>query len=268
MLHLRSVALDDKRIPSDTRYPFALPFLRAFEPIQFATPVTFFVGENGTGKSTLLAAIAAAIGSIVVGTANSDQDPGLAHARELAAYLRLNWRVRTRRGFFLRAEDFINYTKHLSTLRDDMEQDLRDADTTYAHRSEYAKSLAKMPLAGQLHALRQSYGEGLDRQSHGESFFSLFQARFIPGGVYLLDEPEAPLSPLKQLSLIAMLRDMERQDGQFLIATHSPILMAYPGATILSFDNTPVKSVAYSDLEHVSLTRDFLNNPQAFLRHL
>ncbi len=268
MLHLRAVALDRTRIPSDTGYPFSLPFLRAFEAIHFTTPVTFLVGENGTGKSTLLAGIAAAIGSIVVGSDSMGQDPGMAPARALARCLRLHWQVRTRKGFFLRAEDFINYAKQLSSLRAEMEQDLRDADAAYAHRSAYARNLAKMPFDGQLRALRQSYGEGLDKQSHGESFFNLFQARFIPGGVYLLDEPETPLSPLKQLSLLALLKDMEQQGGQFLIATHSPILMAYPGATILSFDHTPVAPVAYTDLDHVNLTRDFLNNPDAFLRHL
>lgn len=268
MLHLRCVELDDKRLPAEVRYPFTLPLFRSFESLQFTTPVTFFVGENGTGKSTLLSAIAAAIGSTTVGNERIDTDPDLIHARELSNYIKLSWNVRTRKGFFLRAEDFINYTKQLSRLRSEMEQDLRDADVLYGNRSEYVRNLAKMPFAGQLNALRESYGDGLDKQSHGESFFSLFHARFVPGGVYLLDEPETPLSPLKQLSLISMLKDMEGQGGQFIIATHSPILMAYPGATILSFDAPPVKSVTYSELEHVKLTRDFLNNPDAFLRHL
>lgn len=268
MMHLRSVELEHKRIPPDNRYPFTLPLFRSFERIQFTTPVTFFVGENGTGKSTLLSAIAASIGSIVVGNDGIDVNPDLANARELSNYMKLSWNARTRKGFFLRAEDFINYTKQLSNLRAEMEQDIRDTDVKYENRSEYVRNLAKMPFAGQLHALRESYGDGLDKQSHGESFFSLFHARFVPGGVYLLDEPEAPLSPLKQLSLISMLKDQERQGGQFIIATHSPILMAYPGATILSFDTIPLKSVTYSELEHVNLTRDFLNNPDAFLRHL
>lgn len=268
MLHLRSVELEHRRIPPDIRYPFTLPLLQSFERIEFTTPITFFVGENGTGKSTLLSAIAAAIGSIVVGNDSIDEDPDLANARELSHCIKLNWNVRTRKGFFLRAEDFINYTKQLSRVRAEMEQDLRDVDVKYANRSDFVRSLAKMPFAGQLHALKESYGDGLDKQSHGESFFSLFYSRFVPGGLYLLDEPETPLSPLKQLSLISMLRDMERQGGQFIIATHSPILMAYPGATILSFDNLPVFPVPYSELEHVNLTKDFLNNPDAFLRHL
>ncbi|MBD2776115.1 AAA family ATPase [Iningainema tapete] len=104
--------------------------------------------------------------------------------------------------------------------------------------------------------------------SHGESFLKLFQSRFVLGGLYLLDEPEAPLSPLRQLSFLSLLKDMVNQDSQFIIATHSPIIMAFPEATILSFDTNPPKEVAYDELEHVSLTKAFLNNPQSFLRHL
>ena len=116
--------------------------------------------------------------------------------------------------------------------------------------------------------MERRYGDGLDSQSHGESFLALFQSRFVPGGLYLLDEPEAPLSPLHQLSLLAAIKAMVEQDAQFVIATHSPIVMAYPGATILNFDTTPVSPVGYDDLEHVNLMRDFLNGPEAFLRHL
>ena len=268
MLHLRSVKFDHLTIRSQNRYPFSLPLFQTLEELPFHTPVTFFVGENGTGKSTLLSALAAAIGSIVVGGASLDNDPDLVSAKELSHCLKLQWHAKTRKGFFLRAEDFINYTKRIAQLRTEMENDIIRVDQTFHDRSDYARSLAKMPYAGQLHALRESYGEGLDKQSHGESFFSLFHSRFVPGGLYLLDEPETPLSPLKQLSLIALLKDMENQGGQFIIATHSPLLMAYPGATIFSFDHTPLQPIAYNEIEHVNLTRDFLNNPDAFLRRL
>ena len=268
MLHLRSVKFDHLTIRSQNRYPFSLPLFQTLEELPFHTPVTFFVGENGTGKSTLLSALAAAIGSIVVGGASLDNDPDLVSAKELSHCLKLQWHAKTRKGFFLRAEDFINYTKRIAQLRTEIENDIIRVDQTFHDRSDYARSLAKMPYAGQLHALRESYGEGLDKQSHGESFFSLFHSRFVPGGLYLLDEPETPLSPLKQLSLISMLKDMENQGGQFIIATHSPILMAYPGATILNFDHTPLQPIAYNEIEHVNLTRDFLNNPDAFLRRL
>lgn len=116
--------------------------------------------------------------------------------------------------------------------------------------------------------LRARYGEGLDAQSHGESFLALFQARFVPDGLYLLDEPEAPLSPLRQVGFLSLLKEMVAKEAQFVIATHSPILMAYPGATILSFDGGEVRSVAWGDLEHVTITRSFLNAPEAYLQHL
>jgi predicted ATPase len=123
-------------------------------------------------------------------------------------------------------------------------------------------------VRGQRRALTTRYGEDADARSHGESFLNLFQSRFVPGGLYLLDEPEAPLSPQRQLALLSMLKEMTAQDSQFVIATHSPILMALPGADILSFDHAPPRRLPYEKVEHVSLTRDFLNNPEAFLRHL
>jgi predicted ATPase len=116
--------------------------------------------------------------------------------------------------------------------------------------------------------MERRYGVDLDANSHGQSFLKLFQSRFVPGGLYLLDEPEAPLSPQSQLALLAMMSDMVAEDGQFIVATHSPILLAFPGACIYSFDGTPVCEVEYESLEHVALTREFLQAPERFLRHL
>jgi predicted ATPase len=110
------------------------------------------------------------------------------------------------------------------------------------------------------------YGEDLNARSHGESFFQVFQSRFVPGGLYLLDEPEAPLSPQSQLGLMAMMADMVEEDAQFIIATHSPMLLAYPGARIVSFDEIPVRAVEYEDLESVRLVREFLAAPDRYLR--
>jgi predicted ATPase len=116
--------------------------------------------------------------------------------------------------------------------------------------------------------IQRRYGAGLDHASHGEAFLKLFQSRFVPDGLYLLDEPEAPLSPLRQLALISAMRAMLEQNAQFIIATHSPILMAFPQAVILDFDSGRIQPTRYQDLEHVRLTRDFLANPEAFLRRL
>src|SRR5204862_7957881 len=138
---------------------------------------------------------------------------------------------RTSRGFFLRAEDFFGFTKELSRMRAAFLQELANIDATYEGRSEQAKGLARLPAARSLADMERRYGVDLDANSHGQSFLKLFQSRFVPGGLYLLDEPEAPLSPQSQLGLIAMLKDMLPQDAQFIIATHSPILLAFPNAT-------------------------------------
>lgn len=196
-------------------------------------------------------------------------DPTLAAARELSKLLRLSWRKKTRKGLFLRAEDYFGYVKQLAQNRAELELDLQEVDQRFANQSAYAKQLAAGVFRGQISALKGRYGaEGLDARSHGESFLDFFHTRFVPSGLYLLDEPEAPLSPKRQLGLLALLKQMVAQQAQFIIATHSPILMAYPGATILHFENGSVSPAAYDDLEHVQITHDFLAAPERYLRHL
>lgn len=265
-LPLRAV---EYRPPTHTdRFPFTVPVIQNLETLRFESPVTFLVGENGSGKSTLLEALAIAAKSITVGTQSAHTDATLAEVRALANCLRLIWSKRSKRGFFLRSEDFFGYAKQMNTTRASLQQELEEIDEEYADRSELARGLARMAHSGQLHALDSRYGEGLDAGSHGENFLKLFRTRFVPNGLYLLDEPEAPLSPMRQLSLLAMLKDMVDQSSQFIIATHSPILMAYPSAVILSCDGERISQVDYETLEHVTLMRDFLANPSLFLRHL
>jgi predicted ATPase len=268
MIHLRSFEIQRPEAGFPKGFPFYLPILQALERLEFTTPVTFFVGENGSGKSTLLETLASAVGSIVVGSESVNTDYTLAAVRKLSLHVRLAWNKKTSKGFFLRAEDFFGYAKKMAQLRAGLEEDLKAVDEEYQDRSETARSYARMPYAGQLADMQNRYGDGLDSRSHGESFLALFQNRFVPGGLYLLDEPEAPLSPLRQIGLISLLKQMIDQEAQFIIATHSPILLAFPGATIFSFDQLPVRQVEYNELEHVSLTRAFLNNPESFLKHL
>jgi predicted ATPase len=267
MIHLRSISLRD----GDTRpkdFPFNLPVVAGWETLEFSSPVTMLVGENGSGKSTVIESLAVAAEMITVGSGSAHRDPTLEHVKDLANWFKLVWNIRTRKGFFLRAEDFFGYIKQQNQTRQQMTRDLEQIDSEYQDRSKQAQGLARMPYMRELESMQSRYGEGLDTQSHGESFLALFQARFVPGGLYLLDEPEAPLSPLRQLALLSAIKEMVGQDAQFIIATHSPILMAYPGAVILSFDQTPIGAVSYQSLEHVNLMRDFLNDPQAYLRHL
>jgi predicted ATPase len=250
----------------DSSFPFSVPVIRTLDVLRLEAPVTFFVGENGSGKSTLLEGIAAAAGLPAVGSADLDTDVTLGAQRLLAKALKLVWTRRTSRGFFLRAEDFFGFAKRLSVMRSEHLQRIAELEVEYADRSAYAKGLAMGPQHASLAALERRYGVDLDANSHGQSFLKLFQSRFVPGGLYLLDEPEAPLSPQSQLALMLMLQEMVSQDAQFVIATHSPILLAFPGAAIYSFDRVPASIVAYDELEHVVLTREFLNAPERYLR--
>jgi predicted ATPase len=264
MIHLRSISLKMKT--ESDRFPYNLPVVQDFEELLFESPVTFFVGENGSAKSTILEAIACGIGSPTIGGKSVDNDPSLLAPRELSRKGRLVWNMKCNRGFFLRAEDFFNFTRRMVEMREEMEQ---FADEFEDELSGYGLKLAKEAIGGQRAAIVDRYGEDLDANSHGESFLKLFRQRLVPGGLYLLDEPEAPLSPLRLLSLISMIKTMvEEQSAQFIIATHSPILMSFPDAIIYSFDAAPIQKIPYDEVEHVSLTRDFLNNPESFLRHL
>src|SRR5688500_1179576 len=219
---LRSVA---RRAGGDEgRFPFSVPVIRALSSLELPGAVTFFVGENGSGKSTLLEGIAAAARLPAVGSADLAADATLGEQRALGDALRLVWSRRTSRGFFLRAEDFFGFAKRLSVMRGELLARIAAVEVEYADRSEWAKGLAAGPARASLAEMEQRYGVDLDANSHGQSFLRLFQSRFVPGGLYLLDEPEAPLSPQSQLALMAMLFDMISQDAQFVIATHSPML--------------------------------------------
>lgn len=268
MIYLRKLQLPEENLEKDY-FPFSLPIWQTNTELTFPTPVTLFVGENGSGKSTVLETIALAINMVTIGSENINRDRSLQRLKELAWAVKFTWNKKTKRGFFLRAEDFFGYVKRMNQLKEEMNDDLARVELEYKDRSQFAKMQARTPFASAVHDMNSRYGEqGLDGRSHGESFLALFQNRFVPEGLYLLDEPEVPLSPLRQLTLIAMLKEMEQQDSQFIIATHSPILLAYPGATILEFSEKGIRQVAYEDLDHVNLTRDFLNNPASFLRHL
>jgi predicted ATPase len=249
-------------------FPFDVPVVRSLSTLELSETVTFFVGENGSGKSTLLEALAIAADLPTVGSDESRDDATLDAQRALAKHLTLAWTARSRRGFFLRAEDFFGFAKRLSRIKAEMRDQISQIERDYEGRSDYAKGLAMGPAYASLGAIDGQYGGDLDGRSHGQSFLTLFQARFVRGGLHLLDEPEAPLSPQSQLALMAMMQEMVTQGGQFVIATHSPILLAFPGATIYTFDRLPPEQIAFEDLEHVNLTRAFLNDPKSFLRRL
>lgn len=268
MPHLKAISKKSGAMCDDF-FPFNIPAVRYLERIEFRSPVTFFVGENGSGKSTLLEGIATGINATTVGGEDVERDDTLDAVRGLANHLRFEWRKKTARGFFLRAEDFFNFSRRLRQNQAELQAIIdRYQEELRQNPGDEGIKRAIGYIWGQKQALTSRYGENLDANSHGESFMKVFESRLVPGGLYLLDEPEAALSPLRQLAFLSQLKAMAAKQCQFVIATHSPILMAFPDAEIYSFDSQPIGTVAYDELEHVTLTRAFLRDPGAFLHRL
>jgi predicted ATPase len=257
-----------EQVAGENTFPFSVPAIRTLDRVDLHGSVTLLVGENGTGKSTFLEALAIAARLPAVGSARLSNDPTLEGQRKLARRLRLTWRRRSHRGFFLRAEDFFGFQKQLARDRVEHAAEIQRVDHELADASEYARDLAKGPHRASMADMERRYGADPDAASHGEAFLRLFGSRLAPGGLYLMDEPEAALSPQSQLAFLSMVKSSVDTGSQFLIATHAPILMSVPGATILSFDEVPVSAVPFDDLDSVRLVREFLNAPERYLRQI
>jgi predicted ATPase len=240
---LRGIRLLRDRVPSFDAFPFSIPAVRDLEHLAFRAPVAFLVGENGSGKSTVLEAVATAWGLNPEGGSRNFRFATHAQDSALANCLRLERSARRARdGFFFRAESYFNLATEIEAL---------DRDPSFSP-----------PII-------DSYGgRSLHEQSHGESFFATFLERFRGDGFYVLDEPEAALSPMRQLAFLARLHDLVRAGSQFLIATHSPILMAYPNAAVFLMGDGPPRQVDYRDTEHFTVTRNFLLRPEKMLATL
>lgn len=268
-IHLRTITVSRLGTWPDA-FPYSIRIIRNLTQLELSSQVTFLVGENGCGKSTLLEAIACAARSITVGSESVTTDRSLAAVRSLAKDLRLSWSKKTNRGFFMRAEDFFGFARKEASTREELQENLEQIERDYANRSTTARNYARMPYVGELGAMKRAYGgdRNLEAHSHGESYLSLFRARFVPGGLYLLDEPETPLSPLRQLSFMVILKEMLEQNAQFIIATHSPILMAFPEAVIFNLDGEKIERIDYEAIGHVQIMKTFLENPERYLRAL
>jgi len=227
----------DHKVPAE-QFPFSVPAIRHLTTLTFDTPVTFFVGENGSGKSTLLEAIAAAFGLNPEGGSKWQRFTTRPSHSQLFRFLTLTKsRDAPTDSYFLRAESFYN----LASAVDDT--------ATIDNAEAYG-------------------GRSLHAQSHGESFLSLVLNRLKGNGLYLFDEPEAALSPARQLALLAAMHRLVQRRSQFIIATHSPILLGYPGATINLFTEAALTRADYLDTEHYQITKAFLDNPERMLREL
>ncbi len=250
-------------------FPFSVPAIATMTELELPAAVTLLVGENGSGKSTFLEALAIAARLPAVGSTRLTDDPTLEPQRRLAARLKLTWRgPRSHRGFFLRAEDFFGFQKEVGRMMAGHRAELARVDREMAAHSELGRSKARSTHLASIEGLARRYGENPDAGSHGESFLRLFGQRLVPRGLFLMDEPEAALSPQSQLAFLAMMKDAVDAGSQFVIATHAPILMAIPGATILGFDEPPVRAVAFGELASVQLVRDFLLAPERYLRRI
>jgi predicted ATPase len=231
---LSRIGLREDRIQPGV-HPFNTPLLTKGLSLRLTAPVTFLVGENGSGKSSLLEAIAWAVGFGAQGGARDNSYVEGVDGHALGRALLLEWRQKVVDGFFLRAETFFNFATYL--------EEVGSPFLAYG-------------------------GKSLHAQSHGEAFLSLFENRF-EDGLYILDEPEAALSPQRQMTFLSILHQLAAAKvAQFIIATHAPMLMTLPGATILSIEGGELKPVSYEDTEHYQLTRDFLNKPERYHRYL
>ena len=249
-------------------WPFSLPPFQGLNQLEFTHDITVLVGENGSGKSTLLESLAVALKLPAIGRADAHRDDTLADLFPFARTLRLIREAGAPRSrFFLRSEDFFGFVQSMLQRSRELQEDLARVKRENAHRSAFAQGQAAMAYAGSLADMTGRYGDDLLAcASHGESFLRLFQSRMVPHGLYLMDEPEAPLSPVRQLALLKMIRDLAGPGGcQFILATHSPILMAIPGAQLLDCDRSPLTPVNYDGLESVALLKQFLACPQRMI---
>lgn len=233
-------SLKHAEIADEAAYPYDIPAVRDVESITFNSPVTFFVGENGSGKSTILEAIAVTAGFNAEGGTKNYHFSTENSTSELANTLTLvRGARREKSGFFLRAESF--YTT-----------------ANYTEKGTFPLDDTPVPLFFD--------GKPMHQQSHGEAFMAIVKS-FQPG-LFLFDEPESALSPQRLLQLMVRIHALAKQGSQCIIATHSPILLAYPGAQIYEFTQSGVQTTCFEELAHVNLTRDFLNSPNSFLAEL
>jgi len=236
---LKKITMLRERVQDWTSYPFSIPTINHLKELSLHSRICFLAGENGTGKSTLLEAIAAHYGFGPEGgnrNFSNDSTESNHSIDPLRRALRLSFDKRTGAGFFLRAESFFNVASHIDNIA---------ASAFYG-------------------------GQSLHTRSHGESFFTLLELKFRRNGLFLLDEPEAALSPQRQLAFLILVHDVLRKhkDAQFIISSHSPVLLGYPGAQILSFDDGRIHEITYEETAPLQIVRRFLNYRESFLDEL
>ena len=257
-----------RNYPDDKKdsFPWTLPLVQNLEEVHFEKQVTFLVGENGSGKSTILEAIAAYSEVPLAGSRRLEDDESLAAANELANYLSIRYKEKSRRGFFMRSEDFIGYARSLKKQIKELEAEAQEVRDTFTGGDI---DLALGAILGERDQLIKRYSADMEAMSHGEGFLKFFTSRITGKGLYLIDEPEAALSPQRQLSLLSLIKQKAESTGsQFIIATHSPIFMALPGSEVLQFQDGVITKVDYKDTQHYLITKSVLEQPQLIMKQL
>ncbi len=248
-------------------FPFDIPAVLFAKNIELNKAVTIFVGDNGCGKSTLLESIAYKLNfPLIGGGIKHHERSGFEASVSIEPFLEIVWNKETYKGFFFRAEDFSDFVNSVENENKKIALDLIElkgqVDDSIIDRLSESMNY-------NLREMRKNYGGNMQAYSHGEAFLKILQTRIGDKGIFLLDEPEAALSPLKQLSLISLIMEIVKmKNAQFIIATHSPILMGIPGATIYEIQENGMNEVPYTETDHYRITKTFLDNPSHYLRHL
>jgi len=260
-LRLRNYPEDE----ADT-FPWNLPLIKNLETLEFEKNISFFVGENGSGKSTILEAIAAYTEVPLAGSFRLTDDESLAWSNRLADYLSLRFAQKTHHGFFVRAEDFIGFSRSIKRQIKELDDEIAEVKATFTGGDI---KLTLGTLEGERNSFIQRYSKDLEAMSHGEGFMKFFTARITGKGLYLIDEPEAALSPTRQLSLLSLILEKVKKTGaHFIIATHSPIIMAAPNSEVFYFQEGQITKVDYRETEHYQLTKAILDNPKLVMKEL
>ena len=262
MPYLKSLHINtDKQRP----FPFDIPAIRFAKNLNLSKAVNFIVGDNGTGKSTLLEALAFRL-QLPHMDGSGYSKKAFQPAVQLAPFLEIEYNIDRAVGFFFRAEDFGDYLNSVNRRDASLHDHLRSLD---GHVPEKIIQDMKDNANSQLMHMRKNYGQELNSYSHGEAYLKIMHQKIQKRGIFILDEPEAALSPAKQLSLIYYIVDhLKNNNSQFIIATHSPILMSIPDSNLYEITQKSMQLTPLEEIDHYSITKGFLNNPKAYLRHL